>query len=49
MVDEHQNAAEEILRRLGELDQKIEYLIEAMHDFRYRKPPRLSNPGGREQ
>ena len=49
MVDEHPNEAEEILRRLGELDQKVEYLIEAMHDFRYRKPPRLGDQGGREQ
>lgn len=24
-------------QRLAELDQKIEYLIEALHDFRYRR------------
>ncbi len=31
------NYGTDIEQRLGELDLKIEYLIEALHDFRYRK------------
>jgi len=40
---------DDILIKLGEIDQKVDHLIEALHEFRYKitKPATKGRNGGR--